>query len=247
MKALVTGAASGLGRALVERLVAEGAQVVAVDKDKVNPGAHVTPLTADLSDRQSVDRCIGEIGKYGPYDFVVHNAGISATGRFEEIPVSAYRKLLTVNSETPMVMTSALLRGGCLSARAHVVFVSSLSHLTGYPGACVYAASKDALAVYARSIRKGMARRKIHVMTVFPGPLRTVHAERHAPAGADAGRRMEPSVLADKIVSAAHKRRKVLYAGAPAKIGRLLGALMPQTTTRFMRRAIFEKLDHTVY
>ena len=146
-----------------------------------------------------------------------------------------------------MVMTAAMLRAGSLAKGAKIVFVSSLSHCTGYPGACVYAASKDALAVYAKSIGRDLRRRGFHTMTVFPGPLRTSHAERHAPAGADASRRMEPAVLAGIILRAAQGRKRVLYPGPQARIGRALGSIMPRTTTRFMRRVIFEKLDRTVY
>ena len=92
-----------------------------------------------------------------------------------------------------------------------------------------------------------MRRRGIHVMTVFPGPLRTGHAERHAPPGARAERRMEPPELARRIIRAAHRRRRVLYPGPQARIGRVAGFLAPGLTTRFMRRNIFEKLDRTVY
>lgn len=247
MKALVTGAASGLGHALVERLGAQGAQIVAIDRDTIFSSDHVTALTVDLSDRGAVDRLIVELCTMGPFDFVVHCAGISATGRFEEIPEQACQNLLTVNCETPMVMTSALLQAGCLAPRAHVVFIASISHRTGYPGASVYAASKDALAIYAKSIHREFGRHDIHVMTVFPGPLRTGHAERHAPAGANAKRRMEPSVLARRIVRAALRRRRTFYPGPQAKFGGFLGTLMPRMTTRFMRRTIFEKLDRTVY
>ncbi|MCP4315669.1 MAG: SDR family oxidoreductase [Hyphomicrobiales bacterium] len=247
MKALVTGAASGLGLALVERLCAQGADVVAIDRNLIPSNDGVTALTVDLSDRDAVDQLNVELCAMGPFDFVVHNAGISATGRFEEIPEQAYQKLLAVNCETPMVMTSALLQAGSLAPRAHVLFISSISHQTGYPGASVYAASKDALAVYAKSIRRDCSRQDIHVMTVFPGPVRTDHAERHAPAGANAERRMEPTVLARKIVRAALRRRKTFYPEPQAKIGGFLGTLMPRATTRFMRRTIFEKLDRTVY
>ena len=247
MRALVTGAASGLGFALAERLRKDGYEVIAIDRNPIGEGPDVTALTADLSDRAAVDRLVDELNAMGTFDFVIHNAGISATGRFEDIPETACQKLLAVNCEAPMVITSALLRAGNLAPGAHVVFISSISHRTGYPGASVYAASKDALAVYAKSIAGDFRKRGLHAMTVYPGPVRTDHAERHAPAGADASRRMEPGVLADIIIRAAAKRRSALYPGPQAKLGGLLGTLMPRLTTRFMRRAIFEKLDRTVY
>ncbi|WP_419909838.1 SDR family NAD(P)-dependent oxidoreductase [Hoeflea sp.] len=247
MKALVTGAAAGLGSALVQRLLSDGGSIVAIDREDVPGSDRIVPLVADLSERGQVDGIIPQLVAGGPYDFVVHNAGISATGPFEEIPADAYRRLLTVNTETPMVMTAALLQAGAFAQGASLLFISSLSHATGYPGGAVYAASKDALAVYAKSIRAQMKKNGVHVMTVFPGPIRTEHASRHAPGSARADQRMDPSELAGRIVAAAGRRRKVLYPGPQARIGRIAGALAPGLTTRFMRRAIFEKLDRTVY
>lgn len=247
MKALVTGAASGLGHALVGQLSGEGHEILAIDIEPITAGPGVTALKVDLADRSDVDRFTGNLEKRGTFDLVVHNAGISATGNFESIPPAAYEKLIAVNCEAPVVMTAAMLQADSLAQGAKIVFVSSLSHCTGYPGASVYASSKDALAIYAKSIHRDLRRRGIHVMTVYPGPLRTEHAERHAPAGADASRRMEPSVLAGIILRAAQRRKRVLYPGPQARIGRVLGSIMPRATTRFMRRVIFEKLDRTVY
>lgn len=247
MKALVTGAASGIGKALVERFLELDMQVAGVDRDAVGNKGNLVSIRADLASRQDVDRLIVELKNHGPFDYVVHNAGISATGKFEHIPDEAYRRLLTVNTETPLVMTSALLAAGCIVMDTRIIFISSLSHSTGYPGAAVYGASKDALAVYAKSLRKSLFKDRIHVMTVFPGPVRTDHAERHAPPGAKAERRMEPGEIADRIITAARQRKKVLYPGKAANFVRIIGAVMPETTTRFMRLAIFEKLQRSVY
>lgn len=247
MRALITGAASGIGLALAEQLTGDGYEVVTIDRDAAPEGTATTEFQTDLSDRDAVDSLIGLLVEAGPYDLVIHNAGVSATGRFEDVPEAALQKLLAVNCEAPLVITPALLREGALSKAATLIFVSSVSRYTGYPGAAVYAASKDALAVYAKSIRKGLRRRGIHVMTVFPGPVRTEHAERHAPAGADASRRMEPATIAVAILRAANRRKSKLYPGWQAKMGHVLGVLAPGFMTRFMYRTIFRKLDRTVY
>jgi cyclic-di-GMP-binding biofilm dispersal mediator protein len=247
VRALVSGAASGIGQALAERLAGDGCEIVAVDRSPHSFDWSGTALQADLSDRAAVDRLIGQLVDASPFDIVIHNAGTSATGRFEEIPADAYRRLLAVNCEAPMVITSELIRAGALPPGATLIFMASISRHTGYPGASVYAASKDTLAVYARSIRRGLRRRGVHVMTVFPGPVRTAHAERHAPPGADAGQRMEPAALADAILRAARRRRTVLYPGRQAMAGRVAGVLLPGWTTGYMRRAIFDKLDREVY
>ncbi|MEM9107402.1 MAG: SDR family NAD(P)-dependent oxidoreductase, partial [Pseudomonadota bacterium] len=239
--------ATGIGHALAEQLAGDGYEIIAIDRDPLPERWSETGFRTDLSDRASVDQLIGPLREAGPYDLVIHNAGISATGRFEDVPEAALQKLLAVNCEAPLVITSALLRDGALSNSPTLIFMASVSRHTGYPGAAVYAASKDVLAVYARSIRKDLRRRGIHVMTVFPGPVRTAHAERHAPAGADASKRMEPAKIADAILKAAKRRKSVLYPGWQAKMGHVLGVLAPGWMTRFMHRTIFEKLDRTVY
>ncbi len=247
MRALVTGAAVGLGHDLARQLAAIGFEVTAVDRRDVTGEARLRPMIVDLADRQAVDRLIDELCAGPPFDWVIHNAGVSATGRFDRIPDAAYRQVLTVNCETPLVMTSRLAAAGKLAAGGRLVFVSSLSHAVGYPGGTVYAASKDVLAVYASSIRSALAKRSIKVLTVFPGPLRTDHAARHAPPGIDAKTRMEPAALAARIIHAARRGDRTLYPGLRARSGWLAGTLMPHLTTRLMRRLIFDRLERDVY
>jgi cyclic-di-GMP-binding biofilm dispersal mediator protein len=141
MRALVTGAAAGLGRAMTLELNRLGASVLALDRDAAGlavlagEGGAVAPLTLDLADRQAVLGAMDEIASFGPFDFVVLNAGISATGKFEEIPDTAHRAVLAVNAVAPMLIASGLASREACAPGCRLVFVSSLSHRTGYPGA----------------------------------------------------------------------------------------------------------------
>lgn len=243
--ALVTGGSAGLGRAIVERLLAEGWRVVSVDRAEGASMPFLERVTCDLSDRAAVDAFAGRLGTAGPFELAVFNAGVSATGRFEAIPPEAYRRLMTVNAETPMVLAAELVRAGLLAGP--MCFVSSLSHFTGYPGAAVYAASKDALAVYARSVRRPFARRGISVTLACPGPLRTEHAARHAPTGADAARRMPADVAAGLILEATFAGRRLVVPGRANRLAALAGRLFPDATMRQMRRLILDRLDREVW
>jgi short-subunit dehydrogenase len=244
-RALVTGAADGIGRALAERLLAQGAEVVGVDVDAGRtatlPGArwHL----ADLGDPGAVDRLARALGEEEPFDLVVHNAGVSCVGRFADSDLGAQRRVLRVNLEAPLVLTPALLRRSRLREGATLVFVSSLSHQLGYPGAAVYAASKDGLAAYARSVRAALRTRGLGVLAVFPGPVRTAHAERYAPPGADASRRRPPGQVADDILAALRRRRATLVPGwGPRLAAATLGAWLPGLADRLMKRAILDRL-----
>ncbi len=250
MRALITGAAQGLGRALTEKLLQEGYQVSGVDVDLAGLRALAENgpfcgLQADLADRAARANLVAGFSPHEPFDLVVLNAGISATGNFEELPCSAYEKLLCLNVETPMVMASKMMADGLIAKTGTMVFISSLSHATGYPGASVYAASKDAVAIYAKSIAR--VKNDVHVLTVFPGPIRTAHAERHAPKNADASKRMLPEKLAAHILNAVQRRSHVLYPGVLAKLAHLSGAILPGTMSGLMRRLIYENLDEAQY
>ncbi len=253
MRVLVTGAANGLGFALTRTLLDTGHEVVAVDVDTGpldgltarSQGACV-PRLADLASESSVQRLL-EVLKNESFDLAILNAGISATGRFEDIPISAYERLIAVNLRAPVTLASSLIRMEVLKSGGKIVFVSSLSHAVGYPGAAVYAATKSGLALYAKGVRKPFSRRGVGVLTVFPGPIRTEHAERHAPAGAKASKRMLPDKLAKMILKAARGRKRELYPGMGASMAATLGNFAPDIATRMMRKAIFDKLDGPVF
>ena len=249
MNVLITGAVEGLGRALAEILLSQGHTVVAVDRNR--EGLHAMTQShvglcesrlVDMNDLETV-RLLADRPGSEPFDLVILNAGISATGKFEEIPADAYDRLLNINLRAPLILASGLVAGGHIAAKGKIVFISSLSYAVGYPGASVYAASKDAIAVYAKSIRKAFKRRNVGVLTVFPGPVKTAHAEKYSPKGSSADKRMEPEKLAHMILKAAASRRAELYPGFAAQMAAFGGRLAPNLMMKLMRKAIFDKLE----
>lgn len=243
---LITGGSAGLGRAIADWFAERGTSVVSVDLYAASePAPNLVHIECDLSSRQAVDRALPAILAAGPYSFAFLNAGASATGPFEELPTETIGKLMQLNAEAPILLASALMREQAISGG--ICFVSSLSHFTGYPGASTYAASKDAVAVYAKSARKPFARAGVSVTLACPGPLRTEHAARHAPEGADASRRMLPQQAAEAIIASTQKGRKLAIPGFGPKLFALAGRIAPQLVTRQMRKLIFEKLEKPVW
>lgn len=255
-KALVTGAAVGLGLAMTRQLLASGFHVIALDRDgaalerlREQVGGRLDPVTADLADLAALDALGADLASRGPYQRVVMNAGINATGAFETIPFQVQDRLIAVNLTAPMTLTAVLVREGAIVNGGCLVFVSSLSRFVGYPGAATYAATKEGIAVFARSLRKPLARRKIKVLTVCPGPLDTAHADQHAPEGADASKRMKPDEAARHVLAAANRPALaglflgggVSVPGIGPKFIALAGRLLPAASTAMMRRIIFEK------
>lgn len=255
---LVSGAANGLGLEISLQIMNAGGKVVAIDNDKIKlqhlkskfPDLCI-PVTANLAQIDDIGSLMENIAatetKHGSFNLVIFNAAISATGRFELIPDNIHQNILTLNAICPMIMASQLVQKKLMRKGSAMVFISSLSHQTGYPGAATYAASKDAIAIYAKSIRKAFAREKIHVMSVFPGPIRTRMAEQHAPKNAKAGNRMPPKKMAIRILRAASRGQPVLFSDAVARITAAISRIFPRTITKIMRKIIFDKLSKETY
>ncbi|MFM8980372.1 MAG: SDR family NAD(P)-dependent oxidoreductase [Planctomycetia bacterium] len=243
-RALVTGAADGIGLALAQQLLAQGWQVEGVDVD----GARMAALPAvhwhacDLADAGAVERLGATLAAGAPFDLVVHNAGISATGRFATQDPALWQRVLAVNLAAPLALTPVLLAAGRVRAGGTLAFVSSLSHQVGYPGAAAYAASKDGLASYARSVRMAVRGRGLHVLVACPGPTRTAHARRHAPPASDESRRMPPQRVAAALLAGVRARRALVVPGLSSRAAAWLGEWLPAITDRILVRTILERL-----
>lgn len=241
----------GLGRAFAERLIADGWELLTVDRQSRENGGASSPaagqLHCDLSEPMEIAKLLDELKEGEGFDLVILNAGASATGRFEVIDPAVIPRLVHLNSFAPMALAAGLAGAGKLNAGSNLLFISSLSHFTGYPGASAYAATKDAVAIYAKSIRKPFARKAITVSCAFPGPLRTAHAERHAPKGASAEKRMAPEEAAASILTAALAGRKTIVPGLGPQLFSIAGRGFPGATGRAMRRLIYDRLDREVW
>lgn len=245
--ALITGGSAGLGRALADQLCDDGWNVVSLDLSKPKGVYAFTHVKVDLSQREAVDKLPDLIQSYVPFDLVIFNAGISATGKFEEMPISAYEKLMHLNGEGPMVMASKFASSGLMTAKSNMAFISSLSHYTGYPSAAVYAASKDAIAVYAKSIIKPFSELGISVSCVFTGPLKTEHAARHSPKNASVENRMPPAEAAKLILPEILSGKSKVYNGYKTMVIAFAGWLMPAPVSYFMKKTLYDKLDKNVF
>lgn len=236
MKVLITGGASGLGAALARACTARGDTVHVLDIAP-GPGIHAH----DMASTDPVAwAALGEwLGAQGPFDLVLLSAGISATGRFETIPLADNHKVTAVNLSGPIRLVHLLDSGNHLSPGARLVFIASLSCFTGYPGAASYGASKDGLAGFARSLRAPMRKRGVRVQLVCPGPMDTPHATRYAPKGSSAKGRMPADKAARAIL---RSRGFTILPGAGATLAALAGRIAPQTMTRLMGKVLFSKL-----
>lgn len=238
---VITGGADGIGRALAEAYAQNGYTVTVVDRDGARANAVATliggeAVVADLRDTPAW------IGALKPVDVFIHNAGISAVGRFETLDMAAQQRVLDINLRAPLQMTPLLIQHGKLKPTSSVVLVSSLSHQMSYPGAASYAASKDGITHYANSLRSALGKRA-HVMTVFPGPTRTRHAAHYSPDNSSERRRTPPHKLAQEIFAAQQAGKRALIPRGSARTMARFGRMAPRLAEAAMRRALYVKLD----
>jgi NAD(P)-dependent dehydrogenase (short-subunit alcohol dehydrogenase family) len=177
--ALVTGGGSGIGRATVERLRAEGATVMttgssaaSVARTQAELGDAVTVLEADALDLGAQRRLAAAVAeRFGGLDVVVLNAGVSDWRPLEQWDEAGFDRVFDVNVKAPFFLLQALLPH--LRDGAAVVVTGSNSGLGGNPGGSVYGASKAAVAGMARNWAAELMGRGIRVNVVSPGPTDT--------------------------------------------------------------------------
>lgn len=252
--AVITGAGGGIGQALAVQYVARGWRVIGIDRSEQGL-AETEGLTGsghkafqgsvvDLLKTEERLRVVGTLQRIHGADLIIHNAGINRVGRFVDIDFATQRRVIELNLLAPMQLTALMLKHQGMHQGGTFVFLSSLSWFTGYPGASVYAASKDAIAHYARSLRIALASQDINVLTVFPGATRTAMAAQCSPQGErGAAKRMAPIDVAAEIARAVERRQATLVPGRSNRVYAGLARLAPRLAERAIKSAIYDRLN----
>jgi short-subunit dehydrogenase len=181
---IVTGASSGIGRALALRLGAEGyrvgliarrhAELEAVTSSIVTAGGVAVPVFADVGDRLALRAAIAEIEtRLGPADVMVANAGFGAPTRLDPLNTEEVEQTIRVNILGVIYSIEAVLPGMIARKSGHLLAVSSLGAFKGLPGESAYCASKAAVNAYMEGLRIALRLKGVVVTTVCPGFVET--------------------------------------------------------------------------
>jgi meso-butanediol dehydrogenase / (S,S)-butanediol dehydrogenase / diacetyl reductase len=189
--AAVTGAASGIGRAVTERLRADGWSVVAADADagrltELTSGDALAPIEVDVATEAGNQALVTlALERFGRLDAVVLNAGVASVGAIDHQPLEEFDRILAVNLRGVVLGVRAALPALRAAGGGGVVVTASVSGLFGDPGLFAYNTSKGGVVNFVRAAALDLGADGIRVNAVCPGGIRgtgmTGPMERHAP------------------------------------------------------------------
>lgn len=249
--AIVTGGASGIGRALGEELVRGGARVVLADVngDGVERAAGEMSaaggVTVDVTDAAAVERLVAETAEQnGQVDYMFNNAGIAILGHARLMTLADWNRLIDVNVRGVVHGVAAAYPLMIRQGFGHIVNTASAAGLLPTPGGTGYALTKHAVVGLSVSLREEAARYGVKVSVVCPGFVDTPIKDAARLLGAD-----KEAVLSDipvplypaaacarDTLRGVARNRSVIVVTAPAKVGWLVYRLLPGLVARFMRR-----------
>lgn len=181
---LITGGAGGIGAALCSRFAEEGAAVAIFDlngegaanlADKLRAGgARAASYAVDISDHAAVTDAVARTeAELGPVDVLVNNAGWDHAARFIDTTPELWQKLIAINLVGPLNLQHAVVKGMVARGRGRIVNIASDAGRVGSSGESVYSACKGGIIAFSKTLARELARKRINVNAVCPGPTDT--------------------------------------------------------------------------
>lgn len=200
--AIITGAASGMGRCAAFGLADAGAHIVAADvnpaglaafeREMTDHGYAVTTVVADIADEASVANMV-EVAKSvnGRIDVLVNCAGIGARGVAEDYPLELWQKVTRINTRGSFLCTKAVAPTMIAQKKGSIVNIASCGAAVGWPGSVGYQASKAGLGQMSRSLAVEWGPHNVRVNSVAPGYVDTPQSRSEAA--------LEPEFFAERL------------------------------------------------
>ncbi len=253
---VITGAASGIGKALAFECARRGARLSLADRNNqqlqeiqeelVKRGAEVVSTEADITREEDCKRFIANtVSRYNRIDVLINNAGISMRALFEEVDLDVLRRVMDVNFWGAVYCTKYSLHE-LLKTKGSVIGVSSIAGYKGLPGRTGYSASKFALQGFLEVIRIENMKRGLHVLIACPGfTSSNIRNAALAKDGSNQGesprdeaKMMMPEEVARQICDAIEKRKHRLTMTSQGKMTVLLNKFFP----KFMDKMVYNHM-----
>lgn len=250
---IITGASSGIGKALVMRYAQAGSKIVlaARNAEKLEAVANVAKdnggethwIVADVSKKADCEKLIAETIKvYGRIDVLINNAGISMRALLETVDVEVIEKVMQINFMGTVYCTHAALPH-ILKSKGSIVGVSSIAGFRGIPARTGYSASKFAMHGFLESLRVEVLKRGVHVLLACPGF--TASNIRNTALTADGSAQgqtplkeeklMSAEEVADRIFKAVVRRKRTLVLTFQGKMAVFVNKWLPS----FMDKKVY--------
>lgn len=261
--AAVTGASSGIGRALAQELAARGCDLALADRDEAGlasvaselatTGRKVTTHRLDVSDSQAISQFAEDATRAHPsLNIVINNAGVALLGQFDEIEQGQMEWLFNINFWGVVHGTRAFLPLLSQRREAHIVNISSIFGIIAPPGQSAYCAAKFAVRGFSESLRHelAVAGSPVKLSVVHPGGVAT-NIARNSRTGAgitdnarraesierfDALARTTPAAAAQRIITGIEKNQPRILIGKDAVFMDLLQRFRPGTYWKMLQR-----------
>jgi short-subunit dehydrogenase len=267
----VTGAASGIGRALALELAARGADLALADRDEAGLAAVADEIGKTHARKVTVHRVdIGEASQIADFakaatsahpslNILINNAGVSLLGQFHEIDQAQMEWLFNINFWGTVHATRAFLPQLARQREAHIVNVSSIFGILAPPGQTAYCAAKFAVRGFSESLRHelAVAASPVRLSVVHPGGVAT-NIVRNSRTGAgvsdnarraqaiewfDTAARTTPAEAARTIIAGIENNRPRILIGRDARLMDLLQRLLPATYWSVLQRWLGRKTE----
>ncbi len=252
----VTGGSDGIGKALVEQLLALGSKVATCSRNQdklynlqlTNAGKPLHTLVADVSNFNDCRNFISTtVSTFGGIDILINNAGISMRGLIKETDIDVLKKVMDINYYGTVYCTKLAL-ASIIERKGSIVGVSSIAGYRGLPGRSGYSASKFAVIGWLEAIRTELVPDGVNVMWVCPGftssNIRNTalnnKGQSQGESPMDEGQMMSAAECATHILKAVVKRKRSLVLTFTGKRTVFMNKFFPAWTDKLIRKFFFK-------
>lgn len=209
--ALVTGGSAGIGRAIAERLLAAGLEVISLDLQH-SELAHpkLRHVQVDLTDSKATAEAAAEVARKHQVTTLIHNAGVIRPALLPEVKLEDFNALVALHLSAALLLTQAVLPAMKAAAYGRIVLVSTRAVL-GLATRTSYSASKAGMLGMARTWALELAPLGITVNVVAPGPIQTPQFHAMIPAGSPQVEKIAQSIPVKRLGQPADVARAVMF------------------------------------